>query len=81
MSCQNHPLPPAVPPGQHSNFVQNGPPSQESLNALQKAIETMEEKGMQEDPRYSHLLALKARATGVSSNNSAINQVQMLQLR
>ncbi|KAJ8969543.1 hypothetical protein NQ314_001695 [Rhamnusium bicolor] len=40
-----------------------GPPpqGQENLNALQRAIDSMEEKGMQEDPRYSQLLALRAR--------------------
>lgn len=27
------------------------PPGQENLNALQRAIDSMEEKGMQEDPR------------------------------
>lgn len=26
-------------------------PAQENLNALQRAIDSMEEKGMQEDPR------------------------------
>ncbi|ODN00177.1 ATP-dependent helicase brm [Orchesella cincta] len=36
--------------------------SQESANALQRAIATMEEKGMQDDPRYSQLLAMRARA-------------------
>ena len=41
-----------------------GPPSipgQENLNALQKAIDSMKEKGLQEDPTYSQLLALRAR--------------------
>jgi len=40
--------------------VQAGAP-QENLNALQRAIDSMEEKGLQEDPRYSQLLALRAR--------------------
>lgn len=31
------------------------------MNALQRAIDNMEEKGMQEDPRYSQLIALRAR--------------------
>lgn len=44
-----------------SNFaLQTGAP-QENLNALQRAIDSMEEKGLQEDPRYSQLLALRAR--------------------
>ncbi|GLH08877.1 ATP-dependent helicase brm [Gryllus bimaculatus] len=33
----------------------------DNLNALQRAIDSMEEKGLQEDPRYSQLLALRAR--------------------
>lgn len=37
------------------------PLPQENLNALQKAIDAMEEKGAQEDPRYSQLLAMRAR--------------------
>ncbi|CAL8137996.1 unnamed protein product [Orchesella dallaii] len=36
--------------------------SQESAHALQRAIATMEEKGLQDDPRYSQLLAMRARA-------------------
>lgn len=28
-----------------------GPPAQENLNALQRAIDSMEERGLQEDPR------------------------------
>ncbi|KAL3278288.1 hypothetical protein HHI36_013622 [Cryptolaemus montrouzieri] len=55
-----------------------GPQGQENLNALQRAIDSMEEKGMQEDPRYSQLLALRARSNG---NNSAFTQLQMTQLR
>ncbi|XP_049821381.1 ATP-dependent helicase brm-like isoform X2 [Aethina tumida] len=51
---------------------------QENLNALQRAIDSMEEKGMQEDPRYSQLLALKARTNG---NTSAFSQQQMTLLR
>lgn len=34
---------------------------QENLNAIQRAIDSMEEKGMQEDPRYSQLIALRNR--------------------
>ncbi|XP_050537344.1 ATP-dependent helicase brm [Daktulosphaira vitifoliae] len=45
----------------------NGPP-QENLNALQRAIDSMEEKGLQEDPRYSQLLALRARQNGMDPN-------------
>ncbi|KAB0802651.1 hypothetical protein PPYR_04837 [Photinus pyralis] len=56
---------------------QAGPQGQENLNALQRAIDSMEEKGMQEDPRYSQLLSLRARTNGTS----AFTQVQMQQLR
>ncbi|PSN30887.1 hypothetical protein C0J52_22600, partial [Blattella germanica] len=41
------------------SFLKGGP--QDNLNALQRAIDSMEEKGLQEDPRYSQLLALRAR--------------------
>ncbi|XP_076275469.1 ATP-dependent helicase brm-like isoform X2 [Rhynchophorus ferrugineus] len=54
------------------------PHGQENLRALQSAIDSMDEKGMQEDPRYSQLLALRARANG---NNTALTQMQMTQLR
>lgn len=42
-------------------MFQGGGGPQENLNALQRAIDSMEEKGLQEDPRYSQLLALRAR--------------------
>lgn len=47
ISPQGPPGPP-LGPGQPSG---GGPPGQENLNALQRAIDSMEEKGMQEDPR------------------------------
>lgn len=50
----SQPGPPPGPPGAPQ-------PGQENLNALQRAIDSMEEKGLQEDPRYSQLLALRAR--------------------
>lgn len=41
------------PPGPPGPPGQPGPaPGQENLNALQRAIDSMEEKGMQEDPRW-----------------------------
>lgn len=52
---QQHPMGHTQPPMQAP-----GAP-QENLNALQRAIDSMEEKGLQEDPRYSQLLALRAR--------------------
>lgn len=63
---------PSCPPG-----MQPGPQGQENLNALQRAIDSMEEKGMTEDPRYSQLLALRAR----NGNSSVFNQTQIHQLR
>lgn len=42
------------------SHLQLGGP-QENLTALQRAIDSMEEKGLQEDPRYTQLLALRAR--------------------
>ncbi len=35
---------------------------QETANALHRAISQMEEKGLQDDPRYVQLLAMRARA-------------------
>ncbi|XP_055706640.1 ATP-dependent helicase brm isoform X2 [Phlebotomus papatasi] len=51
------------------------PPGQENLSALQRAIDSMEEKGLQEDPRYSQLLALKANSKQQILN---VNQMHML---
>ena len=51
-------------------------PGQENLNALQKAIDSMEEKGLQEDPRYSQLLAIRA-----NSKHSSMSTPQLDQLR
>ncbi|XP_072385053.1 ATP-dependent helicase brm-like isoform X2 [Diabrotica undecimpunctata] len=72
-------LGPPLPPTSSSG--PSGPPppqGQENLNALQRAIDSMEEKGMQEDPRYSQLLALRARSNGA---NNVFTQSQMSQLR
>lgn len=55
-------------------------PGQENLNALQKAIDSMEEKGLQEDPRYSQLLALRARQ-GSGIEKQAFSSSQLQQLR
>ena len=63
--------------------VSTGPPGsgQENLNALQKAIDSMEEKGLQEDPRYSQLLALRARQGSGMGDKQAFNSQQLQQLR
>ncbi|XP_043588909.1 ATP-dependent helicase brm isoform X2 [Bombus pyrosoma] len=50
------------------------------MNSLQKAIETMEEKGLQEDPRYSQLLALRARQSNMGEKQVFTTQ-QLQQLR
>lgn len=50
------------------------------MNSLQKAIETMEEKGLQEDPRYSQLLALRARQSNMGEKQIFTTQ-QLQQLR
>ncbi|KAI4459651.1 snf2/rad54 helicase family [Holotrichia oblita] len=68
---------PQGPPGPPPGPGQQGAQGQENLNALQRAIDSMEEKGMQEDPRYSQLLAIRARTNG----SSVFNQTQMAQLR
>ncbi|XP_060525669.1 ATP-dependent helicase brm-like [Cylas formicarius] len=86
---QNHPPPQSHPPpqGHPSQGMppapggipnQQPPPGQENLCAIQRAIDSMEEKGMQEDPRYSQLLALRARSNGAAST---FTQTQMSQLR
>lgn len=45
---------------------------------MEKAIETMKEKGLEDDPRYAQLLALQYRTT---SMNGAFSLLQMKQLR
>jgi len=52
------------------------PPGQENLSALQKAIDSMEEKGLVEDPRYSQLLAIRA-----NSKSTCLSSPQLDQLR
>ncbi|XP_019754076.1 ATP-dependent helicase brm isoform X2 [Dendroctonus ponderosae] len=71
---QGHPSPTHQP---SSGSVQGLQQGQDNLRALQSAIDSMDEKGMQEDPRYSQLLALRARANGTP----ALSQIQMTQLR
>ncbi|XP_059607838.1 ATP-dependent helicase brm isoform X2 [Phlebotomus argentipes] len=88
MGYQPHNMPPnAGPPGPPPGQGQppggppvgpppgGPPPGQENLNALQRAIDSMEEKGLQEDPRYSQLLALKANSKQQILN---VNQMHML---
>ncbi|XP_072760971.1 ATP-dependent helicase brm-like isoform X2 [Anoplolepis gracilipes] len=70
-SGQIGPTGPSGPPG----------PGQENLNALQKAIDSMEEKGLQEDPRYNQLLALRAQRQGSGIEKQAFSSSQLQQLR
>lgn len=60
-----------MPPG-----AVQGPPGQENLNALQKAIDSMEEKGLQEDPRYSQLLAIRANSKQTSLSTPQLDQLR-----
>lgn len=64
----NGPPPPGQPP--------SGGPGQENLNALQRAIDSMEEKGLQEDPRYSQLLALRATSKHQHFTGNQINMLR-----
>jgi hypothetical protein len=43
----------------------------DTYQALQRAIGAMEEKGMQSDPRYSQLLALRARQVSYGAPGQA----------
>ncbi|XP_049887633.1 ATP-dependent helicase brm isoform X2 [Pectinophora gossypiella] len=56
-------------------------PGPDNLNALQRAIDSMEEKGLQEDPRYSQLLALKARSNSQDPNKGLFSNIQLSQLK
>ncbi|XP_073979310.1 ATP-dependent helicase brm-like isoform X2 [Rhodnius prolixus] len=51
----------SISPHQQGVIQGTGGGPQENLTALQRAIDSMEEKGLQEDPRYSQLQALRAR--------------------
>ncbi|CAG5095175.1 Similar to brm: ATP-dependent helicase brm (Drosophila melanogaster) [Cotesia congregata] len=86
--AQNQPLGPMGPggPGNSMPPVPGGPPGgsgtgQENLSALQKAIDSMEEKGLQEDPRYSQLLALRARGQGGANDRFTTQQFQQLRVQ
>ncbi|XP_062711277.1 ATP-dependent helicase brm [Aedes albopictus] len=80
------PMQPGGPPGPGPNMGPGGPnmmpggppppPGQENLNALQRAIDSMEEKGLQEDPRYSQLLALRATSKQQNLNASQLHQLR-----
>ncbi|KAG7198891.1 hypothetical protein KM043_015713 [Ampulex compressa] len=85
VSGSTAPMGPGTPVNQMSQTGpgQIGPPGsgQENLNALQKAIDSMEEKGLQEDPRYSQLLALRARQGSGMGDKQTFSSQQLQQLR
>uniref|UniRef100_A0A1I8PUN8 ATP-dependent helicase brm n=1 Tax=Stomoxys calcitrans TaxID=35570 RepID=A0A1I8PUN8_STOCA len=77
MGFQTHGIPPNGPPTGPGQGPP-GPPEragQENLHALQRAIDTMEEKGLQEDPRYTQLLAIRATS---KHQHLTSNQINML---
>ncbi|KAM7357281.1 ATP-dependent helicase brm [Cochliomyia hominivorax] len=77
MGFQTHGMPPNGPPTGPGQGPP-GPPEragQENLHALQRAIDTMEEKGLQEDPRYTQLLAIRATS---KHQHLTSNQINML---
>ncbi|XP_050353892.1 ATP-dependent helicase brm isoform X1 [Nymphalis io] len=61
-----------------SSLAASGP---DNLNALQRAIDSMEEKGLQEDPRYSQLLAIRARTNSQDPNKGLFSNIQLGQLK
>lgn len=58
------------PPGPMSQPMQQQPGAPpyppDNINALQRAISTMEDRGLQDDPRYSALLAMRAKQGGMA---------------
>ncbi|XP_066261178.1 ATP-dependent helicase brm-like [Euwallacea similis] len=68
------------PPDPQRELPRPPGPSSEKLNALQKTIDTLEEKGMQADQRYSLILALGARTAQVQAS-AVFTSFQMNQLR
>lgn len=75
-SSTNGPLPVSSP--MQGSLPASGP---DNLNALQRAIDSMEEKGLQEDPRYSQLLALRARSNPQEPGKGLLSNNQLCQLK
>ncbi|XP_072935099.1 ATP-dependent helicase brm isoform X2 [Epargyreus clarus] len=75
------------PPTSSANGAPSSSPMQsaasgpDNLNALQRAIDSMEEKGLQEDPRYSQLLAIRARTNPQDPNKGLFSNTQLSQLK
>lgn len=55
-------------------------PGPDNIIALQRAIDSMEEKGLQEDPRYSQLLALRARSNAGPTQDPSRGMFSNMQL-
>ncbi|XP_069365997.1 ATP-dependent helicase brm isoform X2 [Maniola hyperantus] len=88
-SAQTPPHGSAPPPSTSANGAPSSSPMQgslaasgpDNLNALQRAIDSMEEKGLQEDPRYSQLLAIRARSNPQDPNKGLFSNNQLSQLK
>lgn len=69
-----------VAPG--SSPMQSMPtPGPDNLHAIQRTIDSMEEKGLQEDPRFSQLLALRARSNPQDPGKGLFSNNQLCQLK
>ncbi|XP_032517257.1 ATP-dependent helicase brm [Danaus plexippus] len=88
-TAQTPPHGSAPPPTSSANGAPSSSPMQASLaasgpdnlNALQRAIDSMEEKGLQEDPRYSQLLAIRARSNSQDPSKGLFSNTQLSQLK
>lgn len=56
-------------------------PGPDNLHAIQRTIDSMEEKGLQEDPRFSQLLALRARSNPQDPSKGLFSNNQLCQLK
>ncbi|XP_075987575.1 ATP-dependent helicase brm isoform X2 [Anticarsia gemmatalis] len=56
-------------------------PGPDNLHAIQRTIDSMEEKGLQEDPRFSQLLALRARSNPQDPGKGLFTNNQLCQLK
>ncbi|XP_047033977.1 ATP-dependent helicase brm isoform X1 [Helicoverpa zea] len=56
-------------------------PGPDNLHAIQRTIDSMEEKGLQEDPRFSQLLALRARSNPQDPGKGLFSNNQLCQLK
>lgn len=56
-------------------------PGPDNLHAIQRTIDSMEEKGLQDDPRFSQLLALRARSNPQDPGKGLFTNNQLCQLK